>query len=206
MKLVLASQNVHKLREFREMFKSIKNLDIYSLMDFPAYIPPEETGKTFEENAILKALHAAKELGMIGIADDSGLVVPALKGKPGIRSRRYAAEDATDQENNQKLLIEMGALKDLERAAVYECAIAIASPQGTVKCVKGKCEGVILEEGKGNKGFGYDPLFQKHDQNKTFGEMDESVKNRISHRRKAFEKLSNILESSSFASTFVPIV
>lgn len=198
MKIVLASQNVHKLREFREMFKSLKHLDIYSLLDFPKYVPPEETGKTFEENAILKAQHAAKELGMAAIADDSGLVVPSLKGRPGVRSRRYAAEDATDQENNQKLLQEMHHLRDLERAAFYECALAVATPQGFMKCVRGQCEGIILEEGRGSKGFGYDSLFQKHDQNKSFGEIDEGVKNRISHRRKAFEKLSLILESPSF--------
>lgn len=203
MKIVLASQNVHKLREFREMFKSLKNLDIYSLLDFPKYVPPEEIGKTFEENAILKAIHAAKELNMPAIADDSGLVVPALKGRPGIRSRRYAAEDATDQENNQKLLSEMNSFRDLERAAIYECAIAVATPGGFTKCVKGQCEGIILEEGKGSKGFGYDPLFQKHDQSKTFGEIDESVKNRISHRRKAFEKLALILESGAFLATDV---
>lgn len=200
MKLVIASTNVHKIREFREMFKSLKKWDIYSLLDFPNYVAPEETGATFEENAILKALHAAKALNMLAIADDSGLVVPALKGKPGVRSRRYAGEDATDQENNQKLLAEMEGLNDLHRAAAYECVIALASPEALIKCVKGTCEGMILDKVKGSKGFGYDPLFQKHDQMKSFGELDESTKNRVSHRRKAFDKLSLFLSSPSFQS------
>lgn len=195
MKLLLATLNVHKLREFREMFRPQTGFDIYSLLDFPNYVPPEETGKTFEENAALKAIHAAKELNMMAIADDSGLVVPSLKGKPGVRSRRYACEDATDQENNRKLLSEMSSFKDLERAAYYECVLAVASPDGLIKSVKGQCEGMIIEEEKGSRGFGYDSLFQKHDQNKTFGEIDEKTKNRVSHRRKAFEKLSLVLES-----------
>lgn len=197
MKLLLATQNVHKIREFREMFRSLKELDIYSLLDFPKYVPPEETGKTFEENATLKAIHAAKELSMLAVADDSGLVVPALKGKPGVRSRRYASEDATDQENNQKLLKEMKGLNEIQRTASYECVLALANPDGLLKAVKGQCEGLIIEEERGSRGFGYDPLFQKLDQKKTFGELDESTKNRISHRRKAFEKLSLYLESLS---------
>lgn len=197
MKLLLATQNVHKIREFREMFRSFKGLDIYSLLDFPKYVPPEETGKTFEENATLKALHAAKELSMMAVADDSGLVVPALKGKPGVRSRRYASEDATDQENNQKLLKEMSGLNEIQRTASYECVLALANSEGLLKAVKGQCEGLIIDEERGSRGFGYDPLFQKLDQKKTFGELDESTKNRISHRRKAFEKLSLYLESLS---------
>lgn len=195
MKILLATKNVHKIREFREMFRPIKRLDLYTLLDFPNYEPPEETGETFEENAHLKALHAARNLQMLAIADDSGLVVPALQGKPGVRSRRFASLDATDKENNRKLLDLMGSLTDLERGAYYDCVLALAKPDGTIKTVLGRCEGMIIDEERGSSGFGYDSLFMKHDYDKTFGELDESTKNRVSHRRKAFEKLLILLES-----------
>lgn len=195
MKLLLATHNVHKIREFRDMFRPFKELDLYSLIDFPKYEAPEETGETFEENAVLKACHAAKHLNLLAVGDDSGLVVPALNNRPGVKSRRYASEDATDLENNTKLLEEMASLKEIQRNAYYECVLAIANPQGLIKTVHGRCEGMIIEAPKGSFGFGYDSLFMKHDYDKTFGEIDESTKNRISHRRKAFEKLSLLLES-----------
>ena len=195
MKLLLASNNVHKIREFRDMFRSVMNMDVYSLLDFPKYVAPEETGQTFEENAVLKACHAAEHLNMLSFADDSGLVVPALNNRPGVKSRRYASEDATDQENNNKLLEEMASFKEIQRNAYYECVLAVANPQGIIKAVHGRCEGTIMHEPKGSAGFGYDSLFMKHDYDKTFGELDESTKNRVSHRRKAFEKLALILES-----------
>lgn len=186
--LVIASTNIHKVREFKAMLKDVNRFDILSLRDFPQYIPPEETGKTFEENATLKALQAANELKRWVIADDSGLVVPALNGAPGIYSARYAGNDATDIDNRKKLLEEMEPLKDDARQAFYECCIVIASPNGVQKCVTGKCEGTILTQERGGDGFGYDPLFIKHGYNKTFAELPESVKNRISHRRKALDK------------------
>lgn len=197
MEMVLASHNLHKIREFRAMFrdlKSLKHIDIFSLSNFPHYNLPLEVGKTFQENALLKAEHASKALGKWVLADDSGLVVPALNGEPGIHSRYYACDDATDSENRRKLLLSMKHLKDLERAAYYECCLALASPDGVKKCVKGTCEGMILHEERGNNGFGYDSLFKKHDYDKTFAELEDNVKNRVSHRRKALEKLP-ILES-----------
>lgn len=195
MKLVIASRNVHKIREFRSMLKKLKHWDILSLMDFPQYEPPEETGNSFEENALQKALHAAKHLHCHAIGDDSGLVVPALGGAPGIYSARFAGQNATDKENRQKLLQQMRHLKDQERAAYYECVIALASPDGWNRTAKALCEGVILEEERGSRGFGYDALFIKHEYSKTFGELEEEVKNRISHRRKAFDKILLYLES-----------
>jgi XTP/dITP diphosphohydrolase len=195
MKLLIASTNVHKLREFREMFKKNKGIELYSLRDFPKYVSPEETGKTFEENAVLKGIHAASELKMLTIADDSGLVVPSLEGRPGVYSRRYSGEDATDQENRTKLLEEMALFHDIQRSAYYECCIALADSSGLKKCVNGRVEGLIAHTEKGSGGFGYDSIFLKHDYDKTFAEVDEATKNRISHRRKAFEKLSLILET-----------
>lgn len=193
--LVIASQNVHKIREFRAILKNLPHLDLLSLIDFPNYQPLPETGKTFEENATLKAVHAAKTLNHLVIADDSGLVVPALNGAPGIFSQRYAGENATDKENRQKLLFEMRHLEDTNRQAYFECWIALASPKGLKKITKGVSEGVILEKERGSLGFGYDPLFIKHEYAKTFAELEGEIKNRISHRRKALDKMLSFLEA-----------
>ncbi|CCB85327.1 MULTISPECIES: RdgB/HAM1 family non-canonical purine NTP pyrophosphatase [Parachlamydia] len=196
MEIVLASSNLHKIREFREMFKSLPRIDVLSLLNFPQYKSPVEEGKTFQENAQLKAVDAAKVLGKWVLADDSGLVVPALDGAPGIYSRRYAGEDATDAENRQKLLQNMQHLSEIQRSAYFQCSLVLALPTGEVKkSVTGICEGFLLKEEKGRYGFGYDSLFVKHDYDKTFAELDDSTKNRISHRYKAFEKLLGVLQS-----------
>ena len=193
--LVIASTNMHKVREFRSLLKAFPNIDILSLSDFPSYVSPEETGSTFEENAVLKAVQAAKHLNRWVLADDSGLTVPALNGAPGIYSARYAGNDATDLENRKKLLSEMAHFMDEDRNAFYECCIAIASPEGLKKTAKGTCEGSLSLQDKGGGGFGYDPIFIKHGYHKSFAEIDESIKNRVSHRRKAFDKLLNIIET-----------
>ncbi len=195
MELVIASHNVHKIREFRAILKKIGNFDLLTLIDFPKYTPPPETGSTFEENAIVKAEHAAKALNRWVIADDSGLVIPALSGAPGINSRRYAAENATDKENRQKLLKEMRHLDEQNRQGYFECWIALSSPAGLKKTAKGVSEGLILEQERGGMGFGYDSIFIKHEYGKTFAELEEETKNRISHRRKAIDKLIPVLES-----------
>lgn len=195
MELVIASNNMHKIREFRAILKKMGNFDLLSLLDFPHYTPPQETGKTFEENAIIKAEHAAKALNRWAIADDSGLVIPALQGAPGVYSRRYASEHATDKENRKKLLQEMRHLHDTNRQGYFECWIALASPQGIKKTTKGISEGMIIDQEKGSLGFGYDSIFVKHEYGKTFAELDEDTKNRISHRRKALDKLLPVLEA-----------
>ena len=193
--LVIASQNVHKVREFRTMLKELPQFDLLSLHDFPEYQPLAETGSSFEEIAIAKAVHAASALQQWVIAEDSGLVVPALGGEPGIRSARYAGEDASDLDNRKKLLEEMRHLLDDDRCAYYECWIALASPDGLQKCVRGTSEGKIALSERGSNGFGYDSLFIKHEYNKTFAELEESTKNRVSHRRKALDKLLPALET-----------
>lgn len=196
MEIVIASKNVHKIREFREILSHIEDTDVTSLLNFPDYKPSEETGVTFEENAKAKAVDAARALNKWVLADDSGLVVPSLKGEPGISSRRYAGDDATDAENRLKLLEAMKGKSDLERSAYYECCLVLASPDGEIKkFVRGICEGYLIEEERGQNGFGYDALFVKHDYDKTFAELEESVKNRISHRSKAIEKILPALES-----------
>jgi XTP/dITP diphosphohydrolase len=195
MELILATQNLGKVREMREMLKGIEGLDLLSLLQFPDYQPPEETGATFEENAVLKAEHAAKHLQKWVLADDSGLIVPALKGDPGVFSKRYAGEEATDAENRTKLLNAMEGMEGIARSAYFECCLALAAPDTLKKTVKGTCEGMISLEERGRHGFGYDALFIKHDYDKTFAELDEHTKNRVSHRRKAIDKLIPLLST-----------
>lgn len=194
MEILLASHNFHKIHELRDMFRSLTHLEVISLHQFTHYVAPEETGLTFKENAILKAEHAAKHLNHWVLADDSGLVVPALRGDPGVHSKRYAGIQATDAENRKKLLEEMKHLDNQERTAYFECCLALANPTGLKKCVEGICEGRIATKPRGRYGFGYESLFIKNDYEKTFAELNETVKNRISHRRKAFERLLAFLE------------
>lgn len=192
---MIATTNMHKVQELRQMLKSISSIDLRSLKDFPTYTPPEETGQTFEENAKIKATHAAMVLGRYVIADDSGIVVPALNGAPGIFSARFAGKNATDLDNRKKLLREASHLSEDDRYAYFECALALATPEGLKKIVKGTCEGMLTLHDTGRGGFGYDPIFMKHGYSKTFAELGDSIKHRISHRRKAVDKLLNTLES-----------
>ncbi|MBF5060147.1 RdgB/HAM1 family non-canonical purine NTP pyrophosphatase [Candidatus Neptunochlamydia vexilliferae] len=195
MEIVIASRNLHKIREIRAILKGQYPFDFLSLLDFPDYEPPEETGATFEENAFIKATHAADALKRWVLADDSGLVVPALNDDPGVRSARYAGENATDKENRTKLIKALDGLEESKRIGYYVCAIALSSPDGIQTQVKGMCEGSLILTSRGSQGFGYDPLFLKYDYNKTFAELDEETKNKISHRRKALDKLMPAFEA-----------
>jgi XTP/dITP diphosphohydrolase len=195
MDIILATTNGHKVREIRSLLKPLEKFDVYSLLDFPTYVQPEESGKTFEENATIKALHAAKTFNKLVLADDSGLVVPAIGNAPGVYSARYAGSQATDKENRQKLLKEMAHLEDGMRSAYFECSIVLVNSEGLKKSSTGYCEGNILLKERGGHGFGYDSLFVKHGYNKTFAELDESLKNQISHRAKALAKLKVFFES-----------
>jgi XTP/dITP diphosphohydrolase len=195
MQLIIASRNIHKIRELKTMLKPYKGIDVLSLLDFPHYQPLPENHNSLEANARQKAIHAAQTLKQWAIADDTGLIVPALQGAPGVLSARYAGEHSSDTENRKKLLEKMKELTDSDRQAYFECWIAVASPEGLKKCVRGISEGTIAEEEKGGKGFGYDSIFIKHEYGKTFAELEEAVKNRISHRRKAIDKLHLYLNS-----------
>ena len=195
MELVLATTNMHKTLELRQMLKGTCAFDLYTLLDFPDYVQPKETGLTFEENACLKALHAAKTLNKWVLADDSGLVVPSLGGQPGVYSARYAGATATDKDNRNKLKEALANLNEEERSAYFECVLALANPDGVQKSVKGTCEGYLLLEERGSQGFGYDPLFVKWDYSKTLAELDVDTKNRISHRRKALDRIMPALET-----------
>ena len=196
MDLVIATGNFHKILELKAIIRNqFKDIEILSLKDFIQYVADPEIGSTFSEIAENKAMHAARALGLYVIADDSGLVVPGLNGEPGIFSRRYAGDNATDKENRDKLIQQMKLLEADSRFAYFECALSFAGPKGPIKTIRGVCEGTILPEAKGRGGFGYDPLFMKHDYNKTFAELEEDIKNRISHRRKAFDKMIPYIES-----------
>ena len=177
MEIVIASKNLHKIREARAILKPQYAFDFLSLLDFPDYVPPEETGATFEENAFIKATHASQTLKRWVIADDSGLVVPALGNAPGVKSARYAGENATDKENREKLIKALDTIEESERSGYYACAVALASPEGVQKQVIGYCEGSLTLTPRGSQGFGYDPLFIKYDYNKTFAEIDEEENN-----------------------------
>ncbi|MEX0961486.1 MAG: RdgB/HAM1 family non-canonical purine NTP pyrophosphatase [Simkaniaceae bacterium] len=194
MKLVLATTNLHKIHEIKAMLKEYKQFDIYTLRDFPHYTPPEETGLTFEENAILKASHASKALDTLCLADDSGLSIPALNGEPGVKSKRYAGESAKNSENLKKLVEKLSCLPEKKRFGYFECSIALANNGELVKSVKGQCEGKLITIPRGKNGFGYDSLFIKYDYNKTLAELETDIKNRISHRRKALDKILLALE------------
>lgn len=186
--LVLATTNKNKVKEFQEMLKDFP-IEIRSLADFGPLPEAIEDGATFEENAYKKAIHTAKVLGFPAIADDSGLVVEALHGAPGVYSARYAGEKATDRENVDKLLQEMKGIKN--RKAAFQCVLSIAVPSGPALTYEGSCEGTLLEERRGDSGFGYDPIFYYEDLGKTFAECTMEEKNRVSHRGKAFAELKS---------------
>ena len=182
--VLIASHNKGKIKEFNEMFKEL-DIEVKSLLDYPEIVEVEETGDTFEENARLKAETIANQMHVITLADDSGLVVPALNGEPGVYSARYSGEPKDDQRNNQKLLEEMKDLKDEERKAYFISTLVLAFPNNDSLVVEGKVDGYILKELSGNDGFGYDPLFYFPPLEKSFGELSLEDKNRISHRANA---------------------
>ena len=189
-KLLAASNNKNKIRELKQILGDI--FEVVSLSEAGVVSEPEETGETFVENAVIKATAAMKESGMAAIADDSGLCVNALSGAPGVYSARYSGEGATDEKNNALLLKNMDGITD--RRACFKSAIALVYPDGTTVTAEGECPGVILHEGRGSNGFGYDPLFLVEEYGKTFAELDGAVKNVISHRANALKALREKLE------------
>ncbi|RJX29473.1 MAG: ribonuclease PH [Dethiobacter sp.] len=191
-KLLLATHNEGKVVELKKMLSSLP-LEIYSLRDFPQLPVVEETGSTFKENAVLKAETISRLTGEAVLADDSGLEVECLGGKPGVRSARFAGEGATDEENNTLLLKLMENVPLSERKARFVCVMALAAPGKKTKTVEGSCKGLLATSPRGNRGFGYDPLFIYEEEGKTFGEMDLETKSRISHRGKAMQKIRDLL-------------
>jgi len=191
--IVVATANPGKLREIKESFTGL-GVHILSLRDFPPFPPVEEDGGTFRANALKKARAVAQRTGRLTIADDSGLEVDCLQGKPGVRSARFAGEEASDADNNRKLLGLLEGIPPSQRGAVFRCVIAIVDPAGKESWVEGTCRGVIGDSERGRKGFGYDPLFVIPELGKTLAELPLAAKNRISHRGKALAALKEVLK------------
>lgn len=184
--LVIATRNRGKLREFSSILSCVYD-EILSLVDFDCIPHIEETGLSFRENALIKAETVSRFSGMDTLGDDSGLVVEALNGAPGIYSARYAGEGASDEENNEKLLGELKREKN--RDAKFVCCLALVLANGTREFFEGECSGRIIQEKRGESGFGYDPVFYVPQYGKTMAELGPDIKNRISHRAVASEKL-----------------
>ena len=184
MKLLIATNNPDKLREICAIFTP-DGLELVSMRDVPGAPDVIEDGATLHANAIKKAAEPARATGLWTLADDSGLEVDALNGAPGVHSAYYAGEHGDYPANNRKLLAEMNGQTD--RRARFRCIIALASPDGIVDTVSGACEGIILDQPRGDRGFGYDPLFVPDGYDQSFAELDPETKNRISHRARALE-------------------
>lgn len=203
MSLVIATRNKKKLGEIRELLEP-HGIEVLSLAEFDGVPEVEETGETFAENAALKATQIAKHLNKWTLGEDSGLMVDALQGQPGIYSARYSGPDATDEKNNAKLIAELDGVPTEKRGGQYVCSLAVSDPQGNVQLTEeATCRGRIATEPHGTNGFGYDPYFTIVELHKTFGELPSVVKNHLSHRARAFErvtpKLVAVLNDQSIA-------
>lgn len=182
---VLSSRNVKKSREVAEILAPV-GIAVRPISDFPEIGEIEEDGDTFAANAARKAVGPAKTLGRWVIGEDSGLMVDALGGAPGVYSARYSGEGATDDRNNAKLQEALRGVPPEKRGAAYNCTVCLADPQGQVRVtVSGRCRGVITTEPRGANGFGYDPYFLIPEYHRTFGELSNLVKHQISHRSRA---------------------
>ena len=190
MRFVLASNNAHKLTEVREILGP-EGWEILSQREAGIAVDPEETGETFEENALIKARAACAASGLPAIADDSGLTVKTLGGAPGVRSARYGGPGLSDRERYGLLLENMRGAED--RSAAFVCCIACVFPDGTELTAEGRCEGTILTEPEGDGGFGYDPVFFSADRQRSMGVMTHEEKNGISHRGRALRAMSSLL-------------
>jgi XTP/dITP diphosphohydrolase len=193
--IVLASNNAKKAQEMRSLRP--EGFDVITA-DNANLLMPEETGETFEENALIKAREAARQSGHLSVADDSGIEINALGGRPGVRSARFAADHGlvpSDEENNRLTLEKMSSVPCEQRTARFVSAVAVVSPDGNEVVVCGTVEGRIVTEPRGLNGFGYDPLFVPNGLDRTMAELSDEEKNAISHRSRAFESaLPSILE------------
>jgi len=190
-KLLLATKNRGKIKEIIRLLKG-QRVEVLTLDDFPGISLPKEDRSTFKGNALKKA-RVAGETGLAAISDDSGLCVDALGGRPGVLSARYAGDNATDEENLEKLLLEMKDVPEGKRTASFVCVIALVLPSGKEKTFEGRLEGVIAAKPKGRGGFGYDPVFFLPGKNKTLAELKPEEKNLLSHRGAALKRFKKNL-------------
>ena len=191
-RIVLATNNKHKINEIKGILSGLA-AEILTLEDFPGAPTVEETGKTLEENAILKAEAIHGFTGLPSLADDSGLEVDALRGAPGVLSSRFAGEHCSFEDNNRKLLRMMSDLPWEKRGAKFVCVVALAKDSNQTVTLRGEVNGLITLEERGEKGFGYDPVFYLQSLNKTFAQLSFEEKNRISHRARAFGRAGELI-------------
>lgn len=184
MRLLVATNNPGKVREYQDLLVGL-NLELVGLADAGTDTEVDETGRTFEENARLKAEAYGRASGLLTLADDSGLEVEALGGAPGVFSARYAGKGATDADRYRKLLVALDGVPWEKRGARFRCVIALAWPDGHIETFDGQCDGVIAFEPKGTNGFGFDPVFYMPEHGCTIAELPDEVKNRVSHRARA---------------------
>ena len=190
MRILVATMNAGKLREYERLLADVQGLELETMASLPEPVDVVEDRDTFVGNALKKATEIAEVAGMPCLADDSGLEVDALGGRPGVYSARYAGEDASDAQNNAKLLDELSDIADQQRTARFRCAIAVVDESGSeLATVDGACEGRIGREPRGAHGFGYDPLFVPDGYTQTMAELGPATKNQISHRAQAAAKL-----------------
>jgi XTP/dITP diphosphohydrolase len=199
-RLLVATRSQHKLRELRELL-ALPHAELVTLDDVGVDGEPVEDGETFEENAAIKARAALAASGLPTLADDSGIEVEALGGAPGVRTRRYAGDDATDEQNNAKLLRALDAVPPERRGARYVCSLALAMPGEPLVTVRGECSGRIATGARGSAGFGYDPIFEPDGEppgGRTFGQWTAEDKNRVSHRARAARAMTPYLIERGF--------
>jgi len=189
---MIASKNKGKIAEFHKLFQPL-GLQIRSLLDYPDTMYVEETGETFYENAQLKSEAIAKVFNSVVIADDSGLEIDALAGRPGVYSARYAGEDKNDEANTEKVLKELEGVPFNKRTARFICVLSISAPKVSTRFFKGECHGFIATQPTGTHGFGYDPIFYIPEYKKTFAELEADQKNKMSHRALAMQALQGTL-------------
>ncbi len=194
MELVVATRNAGKLREIRRLLEA-KGVSVLGMDNFPDAPEVEEDGDTFAANAVKKALAIARFTGRPCLADDSGLEVAALQGRPGVHSARFAGVDADDHSNNCRLLCEMAEVPESRRQAAFCCVMALCLPGAPPRLFEGRVEGRILGQERGDGGFGYDPLFWLPDFACTMAELPLDTKNRISHRGQAMRQVVDYLSS-----------
>ncbi|MEB2263361.1 XTP/dITP diphosphatase [Priestia megaterium] len=192
--IIIATKNAGKVKDFETLF-SPKGFKVKSLLDFPEIEDVEETGVTFAENATLKAEAISSALNKPVIADDSGLAIDALNGEPGVYSARYAGENKDDNANIEKVLQKLNDVPFKKRTARFHCALAIAVPGKRTEIVEGTCEGHILEEKRGENGFGYDPIFFVEKWRCSMAELTKEQKNQISHRANALKRLAPLIDA-----------
>ena len=192
MKIVFASGNEGKVKEIKEMFEGM-GIELFSLKSYKGVPEIVEDGKSFLENALKKAKIISGFTGETVLADDSGLQVDVLEGEPGIYSARYAGEKATDDDNINLLLARLKNIPQEKRTAFFCCALVLYRTNGSYDCFESKWQGLIIDDRRGNNGFGYDPVFFVPELNKTAAELPPEIKNKVSHRGQAFAKLKNTL-------------